>query len=68
MVQVNKKNVDNVQVKLSLGYTSPNLDKNYLHIYYQAYHNNATYTGPFSVAVNYRFTKGSGGEILFALM
>lgn len=44
-------------VELSLGYGFPNLDKNNLPQYYEAYRNNATQLGPFTGALNYRFSQ-----------
>lgn len=51
-------------VELSLGYGFPNIDKNYLPDYYQAYYNNSSMAGPFTGSINYRFSRFSSVGIL----
>jgi len=51
-------------VELSLGYGFPNLDKNFLPYYYQAYYNNASMAGPFTGVLNYRFSRSTAIGIM----
>jgi hypothetical protein len=51
-------------VELSLGYGFPNLDRNYLPYYYEAYYTNASMTGPFTGVLNYRFSRSTAIGIM----
>jgi hypothetical protein len=51
-------------VELSLGYGFPNLDKNFLPYYYQAYYNYSSMTGPFTGVLNYRFSRSTAIGIM----
>jgi opacity protein-like surface antigen len=44
-------------VNLSIGYGFPNLDKNYLSEFYNAYQGTATQTGPVTAALDYQFSR-----------
>ncbi len=51
-------------VELSLGYGFPNLDKNYLPQYYNAFNTSNSFTGPFTGSLNYRFSRTSSVGLL----
>lgn len=51
-------------VELTLGYGFPNLDKNYLPFYYQAYYISNSMTGPFTGALNYQFNRSTAVGIM----
>lgn len=44
-------------VILSFGYGFPNVDKNYLSVFYNYYKGNISQTGPFTGAIDYRFSR-----------
>lgn len=44
-------------VNLSLGYGFPALDKNFMPEFYEAYSGNISQTGPFTGAIDYRFSR-----------
>ena len=51
-------------MELSLGYGFPNLDKNFLPYYYQAYYTYASMNGPFTGVLNYRFSRSTAIGIM----